>query len=154
MTECIEQTLGQTLKEEGELLTVASGISMLPCIREKKDLLHLAYSEEPPALYDVILYRRKNGTQILHRILDIQNSKYVLCGDNQYMLEMEIEAEQVMGVLRGFYRGSYYVNCRTNRGYQLYVKIWCSSLQLRKKLIWLMSLGRKGWNRVTWKKKQ
>lgn len=36
---------------------------------------------------------------------------YVLCGDNQWVLEWGINDEQVLGVLKGFYRGERYVDC-------------------------------------------
>ena len=35
----------QILVETGELFTTASGISMLPCIRPKRDMIHLVTSK-------------------------------------------------------------------------------------------------------------
>ena len=35
----------EILAETGELFTTASGVSMLPCIRPKRDMLHLAKPE-------------------------------------------------------------------------------------------------------------
>ena len=95
----------EILAETGELFTTASGVSMLPCIRPKRDMLHLAKPEHDIKKYDVLLYKRKNGTYILHRVLEVKSDSYVLCGDNQWVLEHGITDEQVLGVLRGFYRG-------------------------------------------------
>ena len=153
MGECAEKTMEQTLKDNGELLTVASGISMLPCIRPQKDILHLVRSTETACQYDVILYRRKNGKLILHRVMECQNSRYVLCGDNQSVLEYGIEEAQILGVLRGFYRGNHYIDCETNPIYEIYVKVWCSSLKARKWFLCFMNLGIKGWKKITWKKR-
>lgn len=149
MSECVEKTLEQTLKEEGQILTVALGVSMLPCIRAKKDILHLVSVNQPPELYDIVLYRRKNGALILHRILGRNDSGYVLCGDNQYLLESGIKEQQILGVLQGFYRGDDYIECGKDPGYQIYVRIWCFSLTLRKWLLYLMNFGRKLWGKYS-----
>lgn len=130
--------LETVLEEEGELFSAASGISMLPCIRPGKDLLYLKCIQKRPEPYDVILYRRKNGACILHRVLEVRENGYVLCGDSQYIREYGIGDSQIMGVLQGFYRGKRYIDCKSSKVYSLYVKIWCSSLWLRK---WLLRFG-------------
>ena len=142
--------LEQVLLEEGTLLSTASGISMLPCIRPGKDVLHLIYPEKRVEKYDVILYKRKNGNYILHRIMEVNESNYVLCGDNQYILEYGIDDSQVLGILQGFYRGEHYVDCKSSRCYRIYVMIWCKSLRLRKWMLRIMNIGRRGVER--WKK--
>ena len=59
----------QILVETGELFTTASGISMLPCIRPKRDMIHLVTPNQGVKKHDVILYKRKNGNYILHRVI-------------------------------------------------------------------------------------
>ena len=133
----------EILAETGELFTTASGVSMLPCIRPKRDRLHLAKPEHDIKKYDVLLYKRKNGTYILHRVLEVKSDSYVLCGDNQWVLEHGITDEQVLGVLRGFYRGKKYIDCQKNRLYHFYVKLWCFSLEIRKLFLRGMNLMRR-----------
>lgn len=142
--------LEQVILEEGTLLSTASGISMLPCIRPGKDILHLIYPEKPPEKYDVILYKRRNGNYILHRVMEVNESKYVLCGDNQYILEYGIDDTQVLGILKGFYREEHYVDCKSSRCYRIYVMIWCKSFRFRKWMLRIMNIGRRGIER--WKK--
>lgn len=125
----------ELLAETGELFTTANGVSMLPCIRPKRDMLHLVKPKENIRKYDVILYKRMNGTYILHRVMDVGVDSYVLCGDNQWVLEHGITDEQVLGVLRGFYRGKRYVDCQKNFLYHFYVKLWCFSLGIRKQIL-------------------
>lgn len=134
-----KKTLEQALKEEKEIWTVASGDSMLPCIRPQKDILHLVYPTAHIQKYDVILYRRTNGSYILHRVMEVRDTEYVLCGDNQYILELGITDKQILGVLRGFYRGEHYIDCHTNRKYCFYVRVWSYSLRLRKTFIRIMN---------------
>lgn len=131
------------LAETGELFTTASGVSMLPCIRPKRDMLHLAKSRHDIKKYDVLLYKRKNGTYILHRVMEVKSDSYVLCGDNQWVLEHGITDEQVLGVLRGFYRGKKYIDCQKNHLYHFYVKLWCFSLGIRRWFLRGMNLMRR-----------
>lgn len=65
----MRKKMEQILLEDGELFTAASGISMLPCIRPQKDILHLVRPEGIVETSEVILYRRKNGSYILHRVI-------------------------------------------------------------------------------------
>ena len=69
--------------------------------------------------------KEKIGNYILHRVMKTKPDGYVLCGDNQWVLEWGINDEQVLGVLKGFYRGERYVDCEKNRLYHIYVAIWC-----------------------------
>lgn len=133
----------EILAETGELFTTASGVSMLPCIRPKLDMLHLAKPEHDIKKYDVLLYKRKNGTYILHRVMEVKSDSYVLCGDNQWVLEHGITDEQVLGVLRGFYRGKKYIDCQKNHLYHFYVKLWCFSLGIRRWFLRGMNLMRR-----------
>lgn len=142
----------QVLLEEGELFTAASGSSMLPCIRPQKDILHLILPEHEIGNREVILYRRENGRYILHRIVGKDARGYILCGDNQWVREYGIRQDQVLGVLRGFYRGETYIDCEANLLYRSYVKIWCASLGVRKWILQAGRIGWRGWKKLRWKK--
>lgn len=150
----MRKKMEQILLEDGELFTAASGISMLPCIRPQKDILHLVRPEGIVETSEVILYRRKNGSYILHRVIGRDTEGYILCGDHQWIPEHGIHEEQVLGVLRGFYRGEDYVDCRKDRRYRIYVKIWCSSIRARKWIIRLADFVWRGWKglRGKWNK--
>ncbi len=52
----MRKKMEQILLEDGELFTAASGISMLPCIRPQKDILHLIRPEGTVETSEVILY--------------------------------------------------------------------------------------------------
>lgn len=136
----MQSELEEVLNRDGYLLTKASGISMLPCIRPKKDkvlLISVKNSSQKELInenisvgkYDVILYKRENGTYILHRIIGLQEGKYVLCGDNQSIKEYGVRYEQILAVLKGIYRGDKYIDCKKNSLYLFYVRIWCSFMR-------------------------
>ena len=72
----------EILAETGELFTTASGVSMLPCIRPKRDMLHLVKPGQGIQNYDVILYKRTNETYILHRVMEL-SLIHIFCEDFQ-----------------------------------------------------------------------
>lgn len=131
----MSKTMEELLREEGKLVTTAIGVSMLPCIRPKRDIIVLERPEGRVAMRNVILYKRKNGAYVLHRIIQVRPNDYVLCGDNQYIPEPGIRDNQVLGVLKGFYRGERYIDCEKNRLYRMYVRFWCVSITARKLIL-------------------
>ncbi len=83
----------------------ASGVSMLPFIRDGKDRVTLSPISGPLQVGDIIFYRRKNGSFILHRIVRKEkDGSLTLCGDNQYYLEKNIQEDQVIARLTGLKR--------------------------------------------------
>lgn len=138
-----KETLEAVIQKKGTLVLTAEGVSMLPCIRPKKDVLILARPDRNICPREVILYKRSNGAYVLHRVLEVRESGYVLCGDNQYRKEYGIQNQQVLGILEGFYRGHQYVDCKSSKGYQRYVKVWCCSMVLRRFAVWAINIGRR-----------
>lgn len=119
--------LEDVLNEKGILVTTASGNSMQPFIRPNCDIVILRKVNENTILgiYEVILYKRKNGSYVLHRILGKDQRGYILCGDSQTCKEYGIQREQILAVLEGVYRGKLYID--TNKWiYKAYVWLWCS----------------------------
>lgn len=133
--ENVNPGLEDILKEKGRLITTANGNSMQPLIRPGRDtviLKRIDYSNGPEK-YDVILYKRKNNTYVLHRILEKRQNDYILCGDSQTQMEYGVKKEQILAVLEGIYRGKWYINTKSWY-YKVYVHIWCHKwgLILRK----------------------
>lgn len=113
------------------------GISMLPMLRQEKDRVELSLLTEPPKKYDVLLYEDLNGNYILHRAVSVGDT--VTCiGDNQFLSETGIRAEQIIGVVSGFYRGDRYRSVH-RWDYRLYCRFWHLSRPLRH--FW-----RRGWS--------
>lgn len=134
------------LVEHGRLVYTCKGTSMMPLLREKKDLLVI---EKKPAgrckKYDAVLYKRDDGSYVLHRILKVQDSDYVMCGDNCYLKEYGITDCHIIGVLAGFMRNArmYTVN---SRRYKLYVRLWCDLFPIRAGLLRIRDNAGKLWN--------
>ena len=76
-----------------------TGTSMNPLLYEKRDFVLIKKPSFPLEIGDIPLYRRENGAFVLHRVVDKNESGYVRCGDNQFILELGITDENVIGVV-------------------------------------------------------
>jgi signal peptidase I len=76
-----------------------TGTSMNPLLYEKRDFVLIKKPSFPLEIGDIPLYRRENGAFVLHRVVDKNESGYVMCGDNQFILEFGITDENVIGVV-------------------------------------------------------
>ncbi len=105
----------------GSVTLMASGISMLPMLRHQLDTVVLGPVTGPLSINDVVLYRRQNGEFVLHRIVGLEsNGDYVLCGDNQFVLEHHIGYWQMIGRLQAFTRKGRFIT-NNSLSYKAYI---------------------------------
>ncbi len=74
------------------------GTSMNPLLYQNRDYVLLEKPVFPLSVGDIPLYRRNDGAFVLHRIVSIDEKGYVMCGDNQFILEKGITDENIIGV--------------------------------------------------------
>lgn len=101
------------------------GTSMLPMLREGRDSVVLSPLPKLLRRYDLALYRRDNGTYVLHRIVDVGQT-YTCLGDNQFLTEPGLRPEQFIAVVSEFRRGGRDYSV-THPGYRLYCRVWYHS---------------------------
>lgn len=144
----------QVLQRNGQLVYTNVGNSMWPLIRQGKDLVVIVPKQEGRLKrYDVPLYRRDsdrlagNGKYVLHRILKVTPSGYLISGDNQWNLERNITDRHIIGTLAAVIRGGTNPNIDnprtilvTDRLFRIYTHIWCDLFPLRAMLFWLRDL--------------
>lgn len=88
------------LLAHGAFAYTCVGRSMQPLIRQRRDIVTVVRKTGPRLRWlDVPLYRRAGGECVLHRVLWVTPSGYVVCGDNQWRLEFGVTDGQVVGVL-------------------------------------------------------
>ena len=93
-------TYEQELAQKGFLLYTTVGRSMRPFLRSGEDLMRIEVRTDARLKAgDVVLYRRKSGRYVLHRIVKVRKEDYVLCGDNCWQLEPGIRDSQILGIL-------------------------------------------------------
>ncbi len=106
------------------------GVSMLPMIREGRDSVVLSSLPEKLKKYDVILYQRRNGQYVLHRLIKVGES-YTFLGDNQFVAEKGIERDQLIAKVSLFYRGEK-AKSVNSLSYKLYCRLWHYSRPVRR----------------------
>ena len=122
------------LRETGKLIYTNKGDSMMPLIRQDKDLLVIVPAQGRLKKYDVPLYRRDDGKYVLHRILKVREQDYVICGDNRWTKEYGISDRHIIGVLSAVVRNGREVPV-TDWRYRLYVHLWCDCFPVRAFLV-------------------
>ena len=111
------------LDQNGSMTYTNVGRSMLPLLRQGKDLFILEKKgPERCRVGDVVLYRR-GEKYVLHRIVEVREKDYVILGDNCVAREYGITDGDVIAVMTGFVRGGK-EHSVTEPGYRLYSSVW------------------------------
>ena len=131
-----KSTYEQELSQKGFLLYTTVGRSMRPFLRSGEDMIRVdARGTERMKAGDVVLYRRKTGKYVLHRIVRVRKGDYVLCGDNCWQLEPGIQDDQILGVLTAVIRKGKPVDV-SSFGYKLKVNLWWALYPVRAAVLW------------------
>ncbi len=124
--------LKEKLDMGGTVAFTPRGDSMLPMLRNGKDIVVLAKPNGRLKLFDVPLYRRADGSFVLHRVIDFGNDgSYVMCGDNQFKKERGIKDSDIIAVLVAFNRKGRPVTTESIV-YRAYVSFWYYSRIFRR----------------------
>lgn len=114
-----KMTIEQVLLTNGKYVGPTVGVSMLPMLKNRRDTVIIYPKTERLSPMDVALYKRGND-YVLHRVLSVTDTGYIIRGDNCYADEI-VPEETVIGVLKEFYRKDKHVLC-TDKKYLRYAK--------------------------------
>lgn len=134
-----ESTFEEVLAKDGRLVYTNVGDSMLPLIRQGRDLLVIKPKAGRLKRYDIPLYRRDSGQYVLHRVLKVRPHDYVICGDNRRGREYGITDRHVVGVLTAVIRDGREIPM-TDWRVRLYAHIWCDLFPLRAGVLRCLSV--------------
>ena len=131
----------RSIKELGYAVVPITGTSMLPLLKEGRDLVELEpCSQERLKKGDVVLYKKNDGTLVLHRIIKTENREFfTVLGDHQFNNAERVNKNQIIAVACGFFIKGRYVNEKT-QWYRLYKKIWLCNLNVRRIILAVLSL--------------
>ena len=87
------------LETVDQLPLLISGNSMSPFLVHGRDTVYLTKVNRPLRRGDIVLYRRKNGAYILHRICAVEGETFSIIGDAQTEIEHGIAKEQIFAVV-------------------------------------------------------
>ena len=126
-------TIERCLKEQGFAVLPIEGTSMWPLLKEGRDRVQVSSIEGKQLRKgDIVLYRRKDGTWILHRIIKVEKKDtFLVCGDHQWRQIEEVCEQQILAVAQGFFRDGCFIDEKT-WWYRLYVIIWNRSFMMRR----------------------
>jgi len=124
-------TFEEEIRKNGKLLYTNVGDSMMPLIRQDRDILIINRPQGRLKKYDVPLYKRDNGQYVLHRILKVRANDYIMCGDNRYRKEYGITDHHIIGVLTAIVRDGREISV-TDPRYRFYVHLWCDLFPVRR----------------------
>ena len=117
-------TYEEELRTRGKLVYRNCGYSMLPLIRQDRDLIVIEPRPDGRCRkYDAVLYKH-NEQYVLHRILKVLDHGYVICGDHNWKKDPIIYDEEVLGVLHSVVRDGIEIPADSVR-YRIYVHLWC-----------------------------
>ena len=125
-----KSTFEDQLAKNGKLIYTNKGDSMMPLIKQDRDLLVIEPVHGRLKKYDVPLYRRDSGQYVLHRILKVRSRDYVICGDNRWTKECGIQDRHIIGVLTAVVRNGREISVNDWK-YKAYVHLWCDLFPVR-----------------------
>ena len=131
----------RSIKELGYAVAPIAGTSMMPLLKEGRDRVELEpCSQERLKKGDVVLYKKNEGTLVLHRIIKTENGEFfTVLGDHQFKNAERVNKNQIIAVACGFFIKGRYVTEKT-RWYRLYKKIWLCNLNFRRIILAVLSL--------------
>ena len=131
----------RSIKELGYAVAPIAGTRMMPLLKEGRDRVELEpCSQERLKKGNVVLYKKNDGTLVLHRIIKTENGEFfTVLGDHQFNNDERVNNNQIIAVACGFFIKGRYVNEKT-RWYRLYKKIWLCNLNFRRIILAVLSL--------------
>ena len=130
-----ETRFEELLERYGQLVYPNRGVSMMPLLRQGRDLMVIdKKGPEPCRKYDAVLFKRtapgEPDAYVLHRILRVNgDGTYWIVGDNCWKGET-VREDQILGILRAVKRDGKEIPV-TDPAYRAYVGLWCGCLPLR-----------------------
>lgn len=127
----------ELLEQEGKIVDINKGRSMLPLLRETRDLMVITKKgDERFKKYDAVLY--KCGERyVLHRIIKVRENDYVIVGDNCRRLEYGITDDDILGILTAVVRNGKREIKMDSFTARAYAHLWCDFFPIRAALIFV-----------------
>lgn len=134
MLEAKKLSFEDMLQMMGFIAYTCVGVSMLPLLQQKKDIVEIQPIKGRPHKYDVILFKR-NGNYILHRVLKVfPKGGYLIAGDHNTFLERDVTDEMILGKMVRIIRDGKSIY-PTDWRYRVYVHLWCDAYPVRMFLL-------------------
>ncbi len=145
----------EELLEQGNTIQIhTQGYSMYPMFLPERDeaiIRQAALADLKRG--DVVLYRRKSGILVLHRIWKHKPDGFYMVGDNQTEIEGPLEDSQIKGLLVAFIRKGKYVET-TQLFYRVISRFWLFLRPFRNPIMKVAAKIKKAVQKIEKKKKR
>lgn len=117
-------SIEEAIKRDGIILFAPTGYSMQPFIIAGRDIVTVQKKEDSKRCrrMQAILFKRDDGTYVLHRILKIRPKDYWVVGDNSTWGEF-VSDKQVLGTVIAVRRNGKNINAQSKK-YTITIYIW------------------------------
>jgi hypothetical protein len=146
MYEAEIQKIEDVLLSKGQYVGPTAGVSMLPMLKNRRDTIVVTKKTERLQPLDVALYKRRD-LYVLHRVLRVTDTGYIIRGDNCYSDEI-VPEEAVIGVLTEFFRKDEHIICATDKKYHRYVKRRLKTYKTRRFFVLLKAKFKAGIKKI------
>jgi hypothetical protein len=113
---------------------VISGYSMSPFLVHGRDTVYLSKLRRPVNRGDMILYRRQDGTLILHRVWGMDARGYSLLGDAQTHMESGVREDQFLAMVTAVNRKGKLLTPKSLI-WLFFEKVWLRVIPLRRSVM-------------------
>lgn len=100
----------EKINSGGTVAFTPMGNSMFPTLYNGADSVILTKPIFPLKKYDIVLYQRKTGSYIMHRVISVKDGEYVMRGDNQIVKEYGIKEYQIIAVVKEYVHRKKHIN--------------------------------------------
>lgn len=120
------------LLAQGECVSLTvTGESMVPFLRHGRDQIRLEAVTAPPERGDMVLYQRRSGQYVMHRIMRrLPDGSYALIGDGQQQVEQPIAPQQIFALVTQVCRKGRWIDQSSLR-WRFFAGPWLTLLPLR-----------------------
>ena len=123
-----------------------SGFSMNPFLADKRDQVIVKRPDSSLKRGDIVLYKRKNGQYILHRIWKDRADGYYMVGDGQTRIEGPVSGSQIIGRVIRIKRKGKWID-EQDRVWRFFETVWIRIVPcrpvLRKAYSWVVRMRAK-----------
>ena len=109
------------IQSKGYIIYTNEGDSMMPLLRQHRDIMVIRKITEPLKKYDAVLFKRPNGAYVLHRIIKVCGlGQYRIAGDNRHFAET-VPEEWIIGILSEVIKDGRHISTQSDE-YKAYLK--------------------------------
>lgn len=125
----MDQLLG-LLEDTPAVPLRVTGSSMTPFLVPGRDTVYLSKIAEPLRRGDLVLYRRLDGSYVLHRVLGWDGAFYSMIGDAQSAAEPGIHRDQILAIVTAVRRKETLLR-KGSFLWAFFEKVWIRMIALR-----------------------